>query len=109
MSKINLVGFIDNHGVYIECEYGSSYYKSCLSNKYRQVTCRPLEVSSDIIGKRVTVYNRYLFAVPVKGTIKSISPHDGSYQIVFDKDQHGGSNVNKHDLGYFFPQECVII
>lgn len=56
------------------------------------------------VGDMVTVYNRYLFAVPVRGIVKDISSHDGALSIMFNHDEN--KNVRKHDKGYFFPEEC---
>lgn len=62
-----------------------------------------------MIGKKVIVYDRYLFAVPVKGTITHISDHDGAYAINFSGDNPGGSNVTKHNGAYFFTEQCKMI
>jgi len=64
------------------------------------------KVCPKLVGRQVMVFNRHLFAVPVKGTIQSVSSHDGSYQIVF---QEGQANASKHDGSYFFPQECQLM
>ncbi len=63
---------------------------------------------SNLIGKQVTVYNRYLFAVPVKGTVIGLSDHDGALQVRFNDNNPGGSNVTKHNGGYFLRQECKL-
>lgn len=65
--------------------------------------------SAEFIGKKVVVYNRYLFAVPVKGTIIGVSTKDGAFQVNFDEGQPGGSNVNAKSGSYFFREECRVI
>lgn len=64
--------------------------------------------SERLIGREVTVYNRYLFAVPVKGVITGVNSRDGSYSVDFYPNQHSGSNVTKHNGKYFFKEECRI-
>lgn len=59
-----------------------------------------------LVGRHVTVYDRYRFAVPVKGRILEVNPHDGSYKIDFFEGQHGGSNVTKFNGSYFFKEQC---
>ena len=59
--------------------------------------------TKDYLGKICTVYNRYLFAVPVRGYITGRSDKDGAYRVQFYED--GGKNVTKHSGSYFFPQE----
>lgn len=58
------------------------------------------------IGDSVTVYNRFLFAIPVNGIVRQISSKDGSLSIVFDEDEN--RNVIKHNESYFFIEECRI-
>ena len=60
------------------------------------------------VGGRVIVYDRYLFAVPVKGTITGISDKDGAFQVTFDSDNPGSPNVNKHNGSYFHHQQCEV-
>lgn len=60
------------------------------------------------IGMGVTVYNRYLFAVPVKGIITNTNDALSCYQVIFWTDNPGGKNVNKHDGEYFFVRECIV-
>jgi hypothetical protein len=71
-----------------------------------------MEAIMDIKNKVVTVYNRYLFAVPVRGRIMGVSSHDGAYWINFFPGQHGNPdkrNSNDPSKGsYHFPQECII-
>ena len=62
-----------------------------------------------MIGKTVIVYDRYLFAVPVKGRVRSISEKDGAYQVDFFSNNPGGQNVIKHNGGYFHHQQCEIV
>lgn len=66
----------------------------------------PVEPHGCPVGREVTVYDRYLFAVPVKGEVISVSGHDGAYQVKFFTNNLGGHNVNKHDGGYFHPEQC---
>jgi hypothetical protein len=58
------------------------------------------------IGSRVIVYDRYLFAVPVRGWVTEISDKDGALRVSFDDDNPGGHNVNKHDGKFFHHQQC---
>lgn len=67
-----------------------------------------LPAYEDLKGKEVTVYCRYLFAVPVKGVITDVSPHDGSYKVDFYEGQHGGSNVTKQNGSYFLKEQCRV-
>lgn len=57
-----------------------------------------------MIGKTVIVYDRYLFAVPVKGIIVDVSTRDGAYKVNF----FSGANVIKHNGKYFFVEQCKI-
>jgi len=59
-----------------------------------------------LIGKEVIVYDRYLFAVPVKGVIAQISGKDGAFSVVFYDDNPGSANVKKHDGKFFHHQQC---
>ena len=61
---------------------------------------------SNLIGCTVTVYDRYLFAVPVRGVITAVSEKDGAYQVDFF--QEGGQNVIRYSGGYFHHQQCRI-
>jgi hypothetical protein len=63
----------------------------------------------ELIGRRVRVYDRYLFAVPVTGKITHVAEKDGAYCVKFDTDNPGGSNVNKHDGKYFHHQQCELL
>lgn len=65
-------------------------------------------MNDNLIGMDVTVYDRYLFAVPVRGYITAISNHDGAYQVSFYTDNPGGPNVVKHDGRYFHPEQCKV-
>jgi len=60
------------------------------------------------IGKRVKVFDRYLFAVPVMGVITAVSSKDGAYQVTFDSNNPGGKNVTKFNDSYFHHQQCMI-
>ena len=62
-----------------------------------------------MIGKIVIVYDRYLFAVPVKGVVTAVSEKDGAFQVTFFKDNPGGQNVVKHNGSYFHYQQCKVI
>ena len=61
---------------------------------------------SDLIGKRVTVYDRYLFGVPVVGVITYVAKKDGAYAVTFDESNPGGRNVTKHSGKFFHYQQC---
>lgn len=60
-------------------------------------------------GDRIVVYNRYLFAVPVKGVVVKVNDHDPSVQVIFDTGQHGLGNVNIRDNSWFFEEECRLL
>lgn len=60
----------------------------------------------NLIGREVTVYDRYLFAVPVKGRIVGIAEKDGAFRVEFYDDNPGGSNVTKHNGKFFHHQQC---
>ena len=62
-----------------------------------------------MIGKTVWVYDRNLFAVPVRARIESVSTHDGAYQVTFFPTNPGGHNVTKFNGKYFFPEQCSVI
>ena len=64
---------------------------------------------SDAKGKHVIVYDRYLFAVPVKGVVTNISDKDGAFQVNFFEDNPGEQNILKHNGKYFHHQQCEII
>lgn len=60
------------------------------------------------IGKTVTVYDRYLFAVPVRGTITNVSDKDGAYQVKLFSNVQAWQNIKKFSGGYFHHQQCRI-
>jgi len=58
------------------------------------------------ITDEVIVYDRYLFAIPVKGKVINIADKDGALQIDFyGYNNPGQLNVIKHN-GYFHYQQC---
>ena len=59
-----------------------------------------------VVGDRVTVYNRYLFGVPVRATVIGVGRCDDSLQLSFDEGPHGQHNVTDRNGGYFFREEC---
>lgn len=61
------------------------------------------------IGTEVIVYDRYLFAVPVKGQIIDISEKDGAYAVKFFKNNPGGTNVTKHNGKFFHHEQCRML
>ena len=63
---------------------------------------------TNVIGKDVTVYCRYLFAVPVQGCITDVSNHDGAYEVFFYTNNPGGPNVTKHNGKFFLPEQCKV-
>ena len=65
-------------------------------------------IPENIIDQEVTVYDRYLFAVPVKGVVTAISITDGAYQVTFYENNPGGPNVTKHNGKYFHHQQCRV-
>lgn len=66
------------------------------------------DVSSpqELIGRRVVVFDRYHFAVPVKGEIREYNDHDGSLKITFDENNPGGTNVTKFNDMWFLSGQC---
>ncbi len=76
-----------------------SNYAPAIEVKERETTEGGFE-----IGEEVTVYNRYLFAVPAKGYIVGISSMDQALQVVFPLEEN--KNVRKHSGKYFFKEEC---
>lgn len=56
------------------------------------------------VGDKVTVYNRYLFAIPAIGVVYKIASKDGALSIIFDSNQ--SVNATKHNNCYFFQEEC---
>ena len=67
-----------------------------------------METNKELIGEQVTVYDRYLFAVPVKGYITNVSEKDGAFAVTFYNDNPGGHNVIKHNGKFFHHQQCRI-
>lgn len=65
-------------------------------------------MTPSIVGKVVTVYDRYLFGVPVKGYITGVSSHDGAYKVSFFLDNPGGLSVVKHNGKHFHEEQCRI-
>jgi len=61
-----------------------------------------------LIGKKVIVYDRYLFAVPVEGIITNISEKDGAYAVTFSDNNPGARNVQKHNGKFFHHQQCRV-
>ncbi len=66
------------------------------------------EPKEEIIGKTVTVYDRYLFGVPVRGTVGQVSKSDGAYMVTFFSNNPGGQNVTKHNGKFFLKEQCRI-
>lgn len=54
----------------------------------------------------VTVYDRYHFAVPVRGIIRETNHN--SYKVDFFSNNSGGKNVNKHDGKWFLKGQCHV-
>lgn len=57
-------------------------------------------------GNTVTVYDRYHFAVPVRGTVKETN--NDSFKVDFFTNNPGGPNVNKLDGKWFLKGQCKI-
>lgn len=57
-------------------------------------------------GNTVTVYSRYLFAVPVRGIVMETTKE--SFKVDFFTNNKGGSNVNKHDGSWFLKGQCKV-
>ena len=65
---------------------------------------------NNIIGMKVKVYDRYLFAIPVIGKVLEISHKDGALRVNFDgMNNPGGHNVTKHSGKYFHHQQCRLL
>ena len=56
-------------------------------------------------GQEVIVYDRCLFAVPVRGVINNIS-NDGALKVTFYPNNPGGSNLTQHNGKYFLREQC---
>lgn len=80
--------------------------ESRLGNIFDDISRMKLSVSP--IGRTVTVYDRYLFALPVKGCVTGVSDQDGAYRIQFFTGQPGGNNVTNHSGKYFMKEQCRI-
>ena len=65
--------------------------------------------NNKLIGKTVIVYDRYHFAVPLRGWIEDVSEKDGAYQVSFYSNQHGYPNYLKWDHTFFLSQQCHIV
>lgn len=61
---------------------------------------------NDKTGKTVTVFDRYFFAVPVRGIITGTN-HD-SFKVQFFANNPGGQNVKKHDGSWFLKGQCHV-
>ena len=61
-----------------------------------------------VTGRTVLVYDRYHFAVPLKGQIQEVSPKDGAYKIRLYEDQHGYPNYMKFSGLYYHHQQCEL-
>jgi hypothetical protein len=66
------------------------------------------KIHSDI-GKTVMVFDRYHFAVPLKGRIQDVASKDGAYKVSFYNKQHGYPNYLQFNHTYFFAQQCQIV
>ena len=67
------------------------------------------EAVDKAVDQKVIVYDRFLFAVPVEGTVRSVSDKDGAYEVEFDTDNPGGKNVTAHDGKFFHHQQCRLV
>lgn len=57
-------------------------------------------------GNTVTVYDRYRFAVPVRGIVRETNHN--SFKVDFFTNNPGGKNVNKHDGKWFLKGQCKV-
>lgn len=57
-------------------------------------------------GNTVTVYDRYHFAVPVRGIIRETNHN--SFKVNFFTNNSGSTNVNKHDGKWFLKGQCKV-
>ncbi len=80
------------------------------SDKFLILDPEPVPKSdpNKFVGQRVTVYDRYLFAVPVMGVITGVSHTDGAFQIDFNSDNPGGHSVTQHNGKYFHQEQCKV-
>jgi len=91
---------------------GHLYKGGSMDKKYSEEmenTACEREIGRVRIGDILIVYDRYLFALPVKGVVMGKSTHDGSIQINFHpfKDtNHGGINTLAYSGKYFHPEQC---
>lgn len=63
---------------------------------------------SAVLGDILWVFDRYRFAVPVRGVVNGFSDHDNSLHIdfkTFERYNNGGKNTTKYS-GYFHPEQC---
>lgn len=67
------------------------------------------EETDSLIGKTVVVFDRYHFAVPLRGRIQDVAEKDGAYKVSFYSKQHGYPAYLQMDHNYFFRQQCQII
>ena len=63
----------------------------------------------NVIGRTVIVYDRYHFALPLKGVVIDVAEKDGAYQIRLLENQHGYPNYMNMSKTYFFAQQCRFV
>ena len=67
-----------------------------------------MEKQQNVIGRTVIVYDRYHFALPLKGIIVNVAEKDGAYCVRLHPDQHGYPNYMEMSETYFFSQQCEL-
>jgi len=61
-----------------------------------------------LVGRTVTVFDRYHFALPIQGCIEAVAEKDGAFKVGFYPNQHGFPNYMKFNHLYFFSEQCKI-
>jgi len=77
--------------------------KKSTSDMYEEIC------ESSLVGRTVIVYDRYHFALPLRGKIEDVAGNDGAYKVLFYDGQHGDPNYHSMDHTYFFAQQCEVL
>lgn len=73
---------------------------------------RPLPVITEKwMNKDVVVFDRYMFALPMRGKVIDVADKDGAVKVIFDKDNpgNGAGNISKHDGQYYHYEQCRVL
>ena len=66
-------------------------------------------ITQDWLHKEVVVFDRYLFAVPVRGRVAEVTADDTAVKVIFNSDNPGGPNVEKHNGKFFLKEQCRVM